>query len=30
MHRFRDNDVFLQAESDVMVPYTLEGAVRSF
>ena len=29
MHRFCDNDVFLQTENDVMVLYPLGGAVRS-
>ena len=30
MHRFRDNDVFLQTGNDVMVIPPLGGAVRSF
>ena len=30
MHRFRDNDVFLQTGNDVIVIPTLGGAVRSF
>ena len=30
MHRFRDNDVFLQTENDVMVISPLGGAARSF
>ena len=30
MHRFRDNDVFLQTGNDVMVIPPLGGAARSF
>ena len=30
MYRFRDTDVFLQTENDVMVLYPLGDAVRSF